>query len=349
MTHQKVIRLNRNESGLQHPKRTMSVKLTNRDLCNYGDTEIENDLLMKLGNYTKLAETHIMITNGSTDILRMIVDFTIHSNRDEVVCFFPTYIDFIDLVKTRKGTLKMHQITAEDRHDLNDSQTKYRLLEGLISPQTKLIYLCSPNNPIDFTWDQDEISYLCEKYPDILILVDQAYYEFQNIADPIMSWSGFRYQNLMTCRSFSKAYGLAGMRLGYLGAHPELLRQFKENYKTKQVNSLVKRLGITILDQLDIYQTYQDEMKNNRKWLSDELNKLGFKCSDSQTNFLLVDVGTNSSECCEYLAKFKPSILVKDLAQSPYKIQGHLRISITNRIELTILIEALTKFIKLNI
>ena len=185
-----MIHLDRNESSLTHSPSVLKTMIENEDLSHYFDEEIDSSLKEELSSYTHLPIENLMLANGSTNFLRLLANIYIHGPSDEVVSLFPTYIDFVEFIEFQGGTMKVHQITPDQHDELVDNDQKYKLLEYLVNHNTRIIYLCSPNNPIDFIWTPDEVAYLCQKFPDVIILVDQAYYEFQRFGDPIMSWAG---------------------------------------------------------------------------------------------------------------------------------------------------------------
>lgn len=338
-----MIHLDRNESGLIHSPNVLKTLIQNDDLRYYFNDEVDHELMALLSQFTDLPETHLMLANGSTNFLRLISNIYIHGPNDEVVCLFPTYIDFVEFVQFQGGTIKSHRITPEEREELLERGDKYRLIEHLVNHKTKIIYLCSPNNPIDFLWKPSEVAYLCEKFPNVIVLLDQAYYEFQEDQDPMMTWAGRRFQNLLVTRTFSKAYGLAGMRLGYLGGHPEILEKCRERYKSKEVNSLVKKLALQCLQEPEYYQNTMREVVEIRKWTVQELKKLGLKTWESQTNFLLVKTESDPIRLTEFLKE--KGILIKNVSLRPYQIDHCVRISLGRIEEMKNLIEQIRIFL----
>lgn len=340
-----MIRLNRNESALTHAESVLNLPLQSKDLRQYDDDEITEQLKFALSRYTFLPTTHLMLAGGSTNFLRAVVNIYVHGPQDEVVTIWPTYIDFVKLVRFQNGTLKMHRISPQDQVNLRDGG-KHRLIEYLITMNTRLVYLCSPNNPIDFVWDENEVSYLCEKYPDVVFLIDQAYYEFQEFGNLVMSWAGTKYENLLVTRTFSKAFGLAGGRLGYMGGAPHILEQCRDRYVVnREIPAYTKRLALQIMQhELVHYQKELSKTKEIRNRTSKELQSLGFMNHNSDTNFLLVQVADPDG-----ITKFlnDHQILVRNVSQPPYEIHGCIRISIGSEEDMQTLISILSKYLKL--
>ena len=321
-----MIRLNRNESSFDHPREVL-LSLSQNDLRYYDDSDVTLELMKYLSHYANLPESHLMIAAGSTNFLRIIPNIYIGGPEDEVVTFFPTYIDFVKAVSHQRGTLKPFHITPNDYLRLKHDEDKQMLLKPLITDKTRLIYVCNPNNPIDFRWTSDEIKRLCLKYTNIIILVDQAYYEFQNFGDEIMSWAGTRFRNLLVTRTFSKAFGLAGLRFGYLGGHPDILRKCHDRYVVnREICSLTKRVVLEILkNHLPYYREKIKEIKTVRRWTVTKLKELKFELSETEINFLTVKVD-NPDHLTEYLKE--KGILVRNVSQEPYNMAGYIRISL---------------------
>ena len=168
-----------------------------------------------------------------------------------------------------------------------------------------VVYLVNPNNPTGKLIDVHVIKELLESNPDTLFVVDEAYYEFakQSCAHLVIG-----HKNLIVTRTFSKAFGLAAVRLGYVMAHPDTLFHLRKIRNGKTVNALAQLCGIAVLNDIDYLDARIAEMNDSKKFFIDNLPS-EYTAIESHANFVLVK--TPNSE--EVLRKMKENkILIRD-------------------------------------
>jgi len=184
----------------------------------------------------------------------------------------------------------------------------YRLdLEGMaaaITDRTKLIFVCNPNNPTGTIVTADEVSAFMARVPDhVLVVFDEAYYEFvhaDNFPDTLAYVREGR-KNVMTIRTFSKIYGLAGVRLGYAVADPEVLAPLLKVKEPFAVNRLAQAAGIAALEDDGFLEATIAATINGRQFICRGVQRLGLSCIPSHTNFILVRVGPRAGEVARRL------------------------------------------------
>jgi len=174
----------------------------------------------------------------------------------------------------------------------------YRLdLEGMaaaITDRTKLIFVCNPNNPTGTIVTADEVSAFMARVPDhVLVVFDEAYYEFVHADDfpDTLAYVREGRKNVMTIRTFSKIYGLAGVRLGYAVADPEVLAPLLKVKEPFAVNRLAQAAGIAALEDDGFLEATIAATINGRQFICRGVQRLGLSCIPSHTNFILVRVG----------------------------------------------------------
>jgi histidinol-phosphate aminotransferase len=171
--------------------------------------------------------------------------------------------------------------------------------------KSDVVYLVNPNNPTGKLIGVDVIEHLITSCPDTLFVVDEAYYEFakQSCCHLVIS-----HKNLIVTRTFSKAFGLAAVRLGYVMAHPDLLFHLRKIRNGKTVNALAQLCGIAVLNDIDYLDARIDEMNDSKRFFIDNLPS-EYTAIESHANFVLVK--TPNSE--EVLKKMKENkILIRD-------------------------------------
>jgi len=189
------------------------------------------------------------------------------------------------------------------------------------TPNTRLIFICSPNNPTGNEFEPDKISTLAEE-TSALIVVDEAYAEF---GDYSASSLAAEKLNVMVIRTFSKAFGLAGIRLGYAIAHPEMA-SFISGVIPYTIGTVTANFALKILRRIDLVTDAVEAVKRERRRLLDALRQIKkIEVFDSKTNFITFRPRVNADDLHKEL--LKKGIIVKNLKQSP--VIGHcLRVTI---------------------
>jgi len=176
-------------------------------------------------------------------------------------------------------------------------------IAAAVTPQTRVIYIANPNNPTGTAFGHDEFAAFLKKIPgDVLVVLDEAYHEYAARTDLPRSRELFReYNNILTLRTFSKVYGLAGLRIGYGIGHPTLVAEMNKLRTPFNVTSVGQAAALAALDDNDHVRRSVESNRAERHRLFDELRKLGFSPVPSETNFLFVPIGPNARSLCDEL------------------------------------------------
>ena len=254
-----------------------------------------SQLKNKLSEYVSLPVDFIEVYNGSDDALKDII--TVFVDRDtDVLSYQPSYTQVNTFITTNtENYMKVNIKNPLDEHEYDFDYCKV----------ADVVYLVNPNNPTGKLLPVDEIENLVTSYPNTLFIVDEAYYEFakQSACHLVVS-----HKNLIVTRTFSKAFGLASVRLGYCMGHPDTLSHLRKIRNGKAVNALAQLCGVAALDDLDYLDSRIDEMNDAKKFFVDNLPH-GYYAVDSQTNFVLL----KTPDSKELLNKMKNNkILIRD-------------------------------------
>ena len=252
-------------------------------------------LKSKLSDYVSLPVDFIEVYNGSDDALKDII--TVFVDREtHVLSYQPSYTQVNTFITTNtENYMKVNIKNPLGEHEYDFDYCKVAIV----------VYLVNPNNPTGKLLAVDEIEKLLKTYPDTLFIVDEAYYEFakQSCSHLVIS-----HKNLIVTRTFSKAFGLASVRLGYCMGHPDTLSHLRKIRNGKAVNSLAQLCGIAALDDLDYLDSRIDEMNDAKKFFVDNLPH-EYYAVDSQTNFVLL----KTPDSKKLLNKMKDNkILIRD-------------------------------------
>ena len=252
-------------------------------------------LKSKLSDYVSLPVDFIEVYNGSDDALKDII--TVFVDREtHVLSYQPSYTQVNTFITTNtENYMKVNIKNPLGEHEYDFNYCKV----------ANVVYLVNPNNPTGKLLAVEEIEKLLKTYPDTLFIVDEAYYEFakQSCSHLVVS-----HKNLIVTRTFSKAFGLASVRLGYCMGHPDTLSHLRKIRNGKAVNSLAQLCGIAALDDLDYLDSRIDEMNDAKKFFVDNLPH-EYYAVDSQTNFVLL----KTPDSKKLLNKMKDNkILIRD-------------------------------------
>lgn len=227
---------------------------------------------------------------GSGDILRVAAQAFLGPGR-EIVMAEPTYEEMWHHARTTGAAQKIVPVTPDFRHDLP-------AMAAASGANTGLVYLCNPCNPTGTIVYRDELATFVERVPrTAVIVVDEAYHHF--VEDPRYG-SAFHLlagaPNVVIARTFSKIFGMAGMRLGYAVASAELIKRMGRFGLWNPLNAAVVEAGLASLN--DAAHVAQQRKLNNetRDWVCAELEREGRRYIRSHTNFFMVDVGRDVGE-----------------------------------------------------
>jgi histidinol-phosphate aminotransferase len=239
------------------------------------------ELRKKLGEKAGLTGENVVLGNGSTDVINFVIS-TFVAPGDEVILPEPTFSMYKSRVLINGGIPVIIPTHAEHKFHIQN-------MIGAITDKTKLIFLCSPNNPTgNITLEGDLIEVLEQGIPTFF---DEAYYELQ---DEVVTRAGLieRYPHLMINRTFSKAYGLAGFRLGYVLCDERLANYFNRVKIPWNVSLPTIAAALAQLDDEADLERKRKVVIDGRLYIQEEINKMpGIYAYPSQGNFVLIDAG----------------------------------------------------------
>jgi histidinol-phosphate aminotransferase len=261
--------------------------------------EEENRLKEKIGGYLNISKDHVAVGNGSDELIDRITRLFLEKG-DKAVSIRPTFPVFRYCAK-RQGA------DYVELPLLKDFGLDVKQLLDAFTPKTRLIYLCSPNNPTGNQFKKEDINALIDKFPGV-VTVDEAYGEYADYSMvPLMD----KYENLIILKTFSKAFGLAGLRLGYAVTNANLAKTLTEKTTLPYpVSVFTLSMGQKLLENVPIAKKAVEELKAERGTLIKKLNNVnGIEAFDSKTNFVLF----NTDKLCVevYQNLLAQGILVK--------------------------------------
>jgi histidinol-phosphate aminotransferase len=248
------------------------------DLRMYPEVE-EVKLREKIAIYLKVSKDLLVVGNASDELIDRIIRLFVEKN-DIAVSFAPTFSIPRLCVKRQEGEYVAVPLQKNLQLDVKGMISKF-------SDKTRLLYICSPNSPTGTQYKAEDIEKLVNAFPGIVVL-DEAYGEF---ADYSFVPKILEFENLIILRTFSKAFGLAALRLGYAVTNPELAKILTEKAPLPYpVSGFTLRMGAKMLDNVDIMLESVKQVKSEREKLIKALNDIeGVQAFESQANFVLVN------------------------------------------------------------
>jgi histidinol-phosphate aminotransferase len=214
-------------------------------------------------------------------------------------------------------------------------------IAAAVTPQTRVIYIANPNNPTGTAFGHDEFAAFLKKVPgDVLVVLDEAYHEYAERQDLPHAIALFReYNNILTLRTFSKVYGLAGLRIGYGIGHPTLVAEMNKLRTPFNVTSVGQAAALAALDDTEHVRRSVEANRAERRRLFLELTKLHLSPVPSETNFLFIPLGAWAKSLCEEL--LHEGVIVRPLGWMGFP--EAIRISVGSPAENTKLLGALSQ------
>jgi histidinol-phosphate aminotransferase len=281
------IRLNFNENPYGPSPKTRAALADCASISNRYPDQAYRDVITALAQKYNQKPENIMLGCGSTEILRAADDAFLDPTRN-VVAAAPTFEAVLDYARVLHSNAVLIPLTSDHRHDLPK-------MAAACTSKTSVAYICNPNNPTGTIVTRDEFSAFVLAVPaTTLILVDEAYFDFAD--DPRYS-SAIEFipahPNVIVARTFSKIYGMAGMRLGYAIGAKELVARLAAQLLQDNGNAAILHAALVSLADDEHVATCRAQLNSTRQWLCAELTKDRRPFIPSQANFVMLDMGTD--------------------------------------------------------
>lgn len=271
-----------------------------------------------LAGYVGCEEENLIIGNGSDELLKLIAE-TFLNPGDEVIFAQPTFSEYEFVSKIMEVNCIAVPVKEDFSHNLEAMAKK-------IGPKTKLIFICNPNNPTGtIVRDQELKAFLRNIPPNILVVLDEAYYEYVTDPEYPNSLELVRQgKNVIILRTFSKIFGLAGLRIGYGIARPEIVAYINRVKEPFNVNLLAQEAARVSLKDREHLKRSKELVIQGKNYLYKTFDKLGLEYVPTQANFIFVNVFRDSKEVFTALLREGAIVRTGDIFDYP----TYLRITI---------------------
>lgn len=326
-----VIKLASNENPLgPSPKAVEAIRRSLFNLNRYPDGNCFY-LKQKLAIKLKLKLENLIIGNGSDELIVLAIKAFVNEG-DEVIIARPTFLVYEIASQVAKAKIIFVPL-KNFKYDLVSMKKK-------ITTKTKIVFIANPDNPTGSYVNKKEVEIFLKGLPkSAIVYFDEAYAEIVGEKDYPHTLKYLNSKNIIIARSFSKAYGLAGLRIGYAIAKPEFINYMDRVREPFNVNSLAQVAARAALDDKVFLNRTKNLLKQGKSYLYSNFRRLGLKYIPSAANFILLDIKKDSSRLFKKLLKL--GVIVRDMRA--WKLNTFIRVTIGTNSENKKFIRALEK------
>lgn len=292
----------------------------------------QRELKECIGAIKGVTPDQMVLGNGSDEIIDLLIRSFCEPLRDNMIVFSPGYAMYEVSAAINNVEVRKINLTSAFLPDWEEMCRQ-------INVRTKMIFLCTPNNPTGRVIPLKQVEQVCREFRGIVV-VDEAYIDF---TDELSATSLLQsYQNVVILQTMSKAWGMAGLRLGMCFAVPEIVRILNKVKAPYNISSLTQQTAIGVLQEYADFTQKCRSIKSERARLLTELRSLGLfrEVYDSEANFILV-ISDSCREVYRYLVEQEIVVRLRDI---PPVISGGIRITVGTREENDQLLEALRHY-----
>ncbi len=316
-----IVKLGSNENPWgPSPKAVEAIRAEAYNVNRYPETDL-HELKEEFAKYTNLDVDNIIISGDGADEIIDVLAKTFINPGDEFITPLPTYTYYEFLFKPYGG------VPVYAKWNLQDNVLDVDSVLDAISDKTKVIFICSPNNPTGTLVSEKDLRTIIEAAPNTLVVIDEAYYEYskQTQANLINE-----YDNVFVLRTMSKVMGLAGQRIGYGLSNPEIIEYM---HRIKPVFSLTRSSYVACLATLKDKDYISQSIKKgieSRDYLYREVSKFkNLRVLESKSNFMLIDVHNSNYDAAGLTRKLmEKGMIVRDCTSFKGIDEYWIRISI---------------------
>ena len=327
-----IIKLASNENTLgPSPKAISAMQDSAKEMSLYPDGACFK-LLNKLSEQLGLPVEQIIVGNGSNEIIEFIVKGFL-SEDGEVLSSEYAFAVYPILTQAYGGGYKAVP--------MKDYTFDLEGIKNAISEKTKIIFIANPNNPTGTMVSETQLDEFISEVPEnIVVCLDEAYYEFVEPSKKINTEKYLDRPNVIILRTFSKIYGLSGLRIGYGISSPEVIAYFNQIRQPFNVNAMAQAAGVAALDDTKHIEKTCQITNEGKAYLYTELSGLGLEYVESDTNFIMVKVESADSV---FDALLKKGVIVRSLTS--YGLDEYIRVTVGDQGQNKTFVEALKQVV----
>ena len=316
-----IIKLGSNENPWGPSEKAMkAIEDEIKSINRYPESQL-HELVLEIAKYSDVKDSQVIVGGDGADEIIDVLAKTFIDNGDEFIVPLPSYMYYEYLLK-QYGAVPVYA-----KWDLKENRLDVESIYDSITPKTKMIFLCSPNNPTGTLIDKEVLKEIASRNPEILVVVDEAYFEYSEVTNKDLI---DEYDNIFIIRTMSKVLGLAGMRIGYGLACEQIIEYM---HRIKPVFSLTRLSFVAALNTFRDADYIEESIRKgieSREYLYNEVSKIdGLSVFPSKSNFMLINVKDTGFTAGELtLELMKKGIIVRDCTSFKGLDEYWIRISI---------------------
>jgi len=328
-----VIKLASNENPLgPSPKALDAIRKSLKEINRYPDSN-GFYLKKKLAKAMNLEPANFVLGNGSDELIDIIIKTFVEPD-ENIVTADVTFLEY-EIIASVMGCRVKKAPLKYFKYDLD-------AIKKCIDSKTKVIFISNPNNPTGTYATKYEMEDFIKELPqDIILVIDEAYDTFIDVDDFPLTLKYAKNRNVIILKTFSKAYGLAGLRMGYAIARPEIAAYMEKARQPFNVNLLAQAAAIAALDDKKFLVKTRKVVLEGKNYIYDNLNKLGVSYVPSVANFILIDVGRDGADVFNRM--LNRGVIVRDMKQ--YGLKNFIRVTVGTRKENERFVKVLKKIL----
>ena len=292
------IRLNRNENAYGPSPKVEEVVRSSSGMVNRYPVREHRSLLEKIVGANHVRPEHVLLGCGSTEILRMAA-FAFLGSGKQLIQASPTFEAIEHYARSADSEVISVPLSPAFSHDL----------DGMLAhatASTTLVYICNPNNPTASLTPRKDIESFLRKLPaSTFVILDEAYHHYAGQSGMYASFIDrpLDDERLIVTRTFSKVYGLAGLRLGYAVASPQSISRMQKFATESNINAIVTQAAAAALDDVDAIEDFIQRNANDRQEFFNQAMARAVKPIDSHANFVMMNTFHPADEVIEHFRK----------------------------------------------
>jgi len=281
----------------------------------------------------KVKPEQLIFGNGSDELIGLTLKAFVEDG-DEIVVARPTFLMY-EVASTAHGAKLKIVPTRYFKYDL-------KAMKEAVTKNTKVVFIANPDNPNGTYVSRYELEDFLRGLPgETIVFLDEAYFEFVEEQDYPNGLDYIGKNNLIVTRTFSKAYGLAGLRVGYGVSSPEIIKYMETAREPFNVNSLAQIGALGALKDKDFLSKSKKAVREGKKFLYSELKAIGVRYVPSVTNFILIELGHKAGEVAEKL--LKKGVIIRNM--KAWGLENFIRVTIGKKEENKRFVKELKKVI----
>ncbi|MBU0760019.1 MAG: histidinol-phosphate transaminase [Candidatus Omnitrophica bacterium] len=328
-----VIKLASNENPFgPSPKAVAAIKKHLYEVNRYPESSCFY-LRQALSKKIKVRPDQLVFGNGSDELILLALRAFVEEG-DEVVVTSPTFLIYEIASRIQGAKIKIVP-TRYFKYDL-------RAMKKAITKNTKIVFIANPDNPNGTYVTKNELEEFLKGLPeDLVVFIDEAYFDYVQERDYPDGLNYISRKNVIVTRTFSKSYGLAGLRIGYGVSNAAIIKYMEAVREPFNINSLAQAASVAALKDKKFLANIKKKTHEGRRFLYGELGNLGLRYIPSVTNFVLFEAGKDASKICKKL--MKQGVIVRDM--NAWGLDNFIRVTVGKEKENKRFIKELKKII----